>query len=628
MITHKKLFTRLTVVLWMELALALAILGGLMGLNMYQQHVHIEANERDRLITQATVISKNLAFQFEGANQALLTIIQEIPEWKQQQQTATNRLNTMASFLPGIRGFDVFDASGTLIYSSFPQYTGMNFSYRDYYQTARQVHDPKLLYVSSPFTGMTKTFILNLTRIIPGKHGEFNGIVTAILDPEYFQPLLASVLYSPDSRSSLVHSNGTLFMSVPNNGLKRGMNLAVPGSFFTQHMQSGQSVTVFSGELYSTKQQRMIAQTTLAPERLKLHGTLLVAVSRDLERIFKYWYETAAIQIICFSIFALFSFTMLYVFQRREGKHAKLAAEHAQALFQSEKLFRSTYDSAAIGMALLDLGGRFMQANRALCQMLGEEESALCKKTIQQVTHPDDQQNDQSLRLGLLSSERDNYQIEKRFFHKNGHTLWGLLTYSTIKDEVGKLKHFVLQIQDITDYKSLQETLQSQANHDFLTSLPNRRHFIHEASTALARLKRHGGAMALLMIDIDHFKRINDNYGHQAGDVVLQQLSQQFKTQLRDIDLVSRFGGEEFAILLPDTEKAQAAEIAERLRTTAANSQIPLGEHATLSLTISIGLATTDETDTSLEKLLVKADVALYQAKQSGRNRVCIAQTE
>jgi len=289
MITHKKLFTRLTLVLWIELALALAILGGLMGLNIYNEHAQIEANERDRLTTQVNVISKNLAFQFQGANQALLAIIQEIPEWKHQQQTATNRLTTMASIMPGIRGFDVFDATGTLIYSSFPQYVGMNFSYRDYYQTARQVNDAQRLYVSPPFTGMSGNFILNLTRIIPGKQGEFNGIVTAILDPDYFKPLLASVLYTPDSRSSLVHSNGMLFMSVPDNGLKPGMNLAVPGSFFSQHMQSGQSVTVFSGQLYSTRQLRMVAQTTLSTEQLKLHGTLLVAVSRDLERIFKYW---------------------------------------------------------------------------------------------------------------------------------------------------------------------------------------------------------------------------------------------------------------------------------------------------------------------------------------------------
>lgn len=628
MITHKKLLTRLTVVLWIELVLALSVLGGLIALNIYHEHAQIEANERDRLITQANVISKNLAFQFQGANQALLAIIQEIPEWKHQQQVATKRLTTMASTMPGIRGFDVFDADGTLIYTSFPEYLGMNFSYRDYYQTARRVSDPDRLYVSPPFTGMSGNYILNLTRIIPGKQGEFSGIVTAILDPEYFKPLLASVLYTQDSRSSLIHSKGVLFMSVPDNGLKPGTNLATPGSFFTRHIQSGKAVTVFSGQLYSTRQQRMVAQTTLAPGDLKLHSTLMVAVSRDLERIFRYWYENAMIQIICFSIFALFTFTMLFVFQRRESKHARMAAEHSHALFQSEKLFRSTYDSAAIGMALLGLDGRFMQANRALCHMLGQDEAALCQKTIQQITHPDDHQLDHLLLDSLLTSQRDNYQVEKRFFHSQGHTLWVLLTYSSIKDEAGQLQHFVVQIQDITEYKALQEKLQKQANQDFLTGLPNRRHFIQEANIALARLKRRGGAIALLMIDIDHFKKINDNYGHQAGDVVLQAFARQCQTQLRDIDLISRYGGEEFAILLPDTQKEQAIEIAERLRTTAANTEMHLGNHRALHLTISIGLAATSDTSTSLEKLLVKADAALYHAKQSGRNAVSVAQAD
>lgn len=621
---HKKIITRFALVQWIELVVVLTVFGGLAAFNIYSDHAQVEANEHDRLITQANVISKNLAFQFQGANQALLTIMQEIPEWQRAPESATKRLSNMANSMPGIRGFGVFDAKGTLIYTNFPQYIGMNFSYREYYKTARQSPDPDMLYVSPPFKGLRGNVVLNLTRMIPGKHGEFAGIVTATLDPEYFKPLLASVLYTADTRSSLVHSKGALFISEPETGMQQGMNLAVPGSFFTQHMQSGKAMTVFSGQLYSTKEHRMIAQTTLSPDSLKLNSTLLVAVSRDLRLIFKHWHDAALIQAIGFMTFSLFSLVLLCVYQRRERLYAKIAADSAHALFQSEKLFRSTYDSAAIGMTLLDLTGRFMQANRALCHIVGYDETTLCQMTIQHITHPDDLHSDQSLMQAMLTGQRDNYQVEKRFFHQQGHTLWTLLTYSSLKDETGNILQFLVQVQDITEYKSLQEKLQAQANHDFLTGLPNRRHFMDKASTEVARSNRYGGSLSLLMIDIDYFKRINDNYGHQAGDIVLQRFSQQCKAQLRDIDLLCRHGGEEFAVLLPETGLEQALEVAERLRACAASSEIKLGNGPSIHLTISIGVAVASR-EASLQQLLVQTDAALYSAKQSGRNKVCLA---
>ncbi|MDP8568894.1 sensor domain-containing diguanylate cyclase [Methylophilus aquaticus] len=467
--------------------------------------------------------------------------------------------------------------------------------------------------------------VINLTRMIPGKHGEFAGIVTTTLDPAYFKPLLASVLYAADSRSSLVHSNGALFISAPETGIRQGMNLAVPGSFFSRHMRSGKAVTVFSGQLYSTREYRMIAQTTLPYHHLKLNSTLLVAVSRDLDRIFKHWRNSAIIQASCFMIFSVISLAILFFYQRSERKYAKIASDASHVIFQSEKLFRSTYDSAAIGMALVELTGRFMQANRALCQIVGFDETSLCQKTIQQITHHDDLQIDQSLMQELLTGQRDNYQIEKRFIHHNGFILWTLLTYSSLKDETGDILHLVVQIQDITEYKSLQEKLQAQANHDFLTGLPNRRYFMDRASDELARWNRYGGSLTFLMIDIDHFKRINDNYGHHAGDSVLQRFSELCKLQLRDIDLICRYGGEEFAVLLPETNLEQALEIAERLRASTASSAFTLNSQQSIHLTISIGVAVAQGKQASLERLLVKTDAALYNAKQSGRNKVSVA---
>lgn len=622
---HNKIIKRIAVVQWIELAIAIIIVGGLTAFNIWDAYKETQSDEREKLITQANVVSKNLAFQIESANDALITIIKEAASWEKSPGLATQRLSSLANAMPAVRALSVFDASGTLIYCNFPQYVGLNFSYRDYYKTAKKSHDSNTLYITPPFKGLSGNYVLNLTRVISGKSGQFSGIVTATLDPNYFKPLLASVLYSEDSRSSLVHSSGALFLNQPEFEKLESVNLAKPGSFFSQHIQSESSETIFSGKLYATKEQRMIAHTTLKTPSLKLEGALIVAFSRDLGMIFKSWKENSIIQLMFFILFIVSSVTMLYLYQRHEAKYKKIASDSINAMFQSEKLFRSTYDSAAIGMTLLDIKGNFLQANRALCNTLGYDEEALCKANIKEITHPDDLQTDHHLMEELLANQREHYQIEKRFAHKNGNILWALLTYSSLKDIEGNNLRFVVQVQDITEYKFLQEKLRDQADNDFLTKLPNRRHFIERANAELSRLNRNGGSLAFLLIDIDHFKRINDSYGHFIGDSVLQQFSEQCKSHLRNMDLVSRYGGEEFAVILPETNLVQAIEVAERLRVMAEDTNIAIGTEKFVSFTISVGLATVEPSNDSLETILVKVDAALYNAKQTGRNKLSIA---
>jgi len=162
------------------------------------------------------------------------------------------------------------------------------------------------------------------------------------------------------------------------------------------------------------------------------------------------------------------------------------------------------------------------------------------------------------------------------------------------------------------------------ARHDKLTGALNRRAFDEALAEAFSRQQRAAERFALLIIDVDHFKRINDTYGHVAGDQVLRSLVQTLRTSLRDIDKVFRIGGEEFAVLLPGTE-ARAAEIAaERLRGRVADEPVVL-EMADIHLTISLGIALPTETST-VETLMKGADAALYQAKASGRNRFVLGE--
>lgn len=179
--------------------------------------------------------------------------------------------------------------------------------------------------------------------------------------------------------------------------------------------------------------------------------------------------------------------------------------------------------------------------------------------------------------------------------------------------------------REIAENKALQCKLEQQVNTDFLTGCASRRHFLEHAEQELQRIRRYGGEMSILMLDLDHFKQINDSHGHQAGDITLQTFVNICQELMREVDVMGRVGGEEFAILLPETGIRRAVEVAERLCQAIAAARIRVeNAPSPIRFTTSIGVASSTAADTCFESIVKRADRALYQAKNSGRNRVCV----
>jgi diguanylate cyclase (GGDEF)-like protein len=169
------------------------------------------------------------------------------------------------------------------------------------------------------------------------------------------------------------------------------------------------------------------------------------------------------------------------------------------------------------------------------------------------------------------------------------------------------------------------QELEHWARFDPLTGVANRRYFAEMVEAEMIRSSRYGRPLSILMMDIDHFKEVNDAYGHHAGDRVLQALCETCKIVLREVDVVSRWGGEEFAILLPETSSAIATQVAERLRDAIESTVVSLETHSPIHFSVSIGCASRISKDDSMDTVLNLADKALYDAKRTGRNRVCVA---
>lgn len=182
------------------------------------------------------------------------------------------------------------------------------------------------------------------------------------------------------------------------------------------------------------------------------------------------------------------------------------------------------------------------------------------------------------------------------------------------------------RIKILEDIRASQEELKEQASTDPLTRLHNRRYFSSEADFLLALCREQKRPMAVMIADIDHFKRVNDTWGHPVGDKVIVRIAQTLKSCCRSRDLLARFGGEEFVILLPDADLRQAAHCAERIRATVAKTAFQMVDGETAHVSMSIGVAPVDVEQDSIQSALDRADQALYAAKQDGRNRVAIAE--
>ncbi len=179
----------------------------------------------------------------------------------------------------------------------------------------------------------------------------------------------------------------------------------------------------------------------------------------------------------------------------------------------------------------------------------------------------------------------------------------------------------LLKAKNLLEVQAIE--LERQAKTDVLTGISNRRHFFEMAERELMRARRSEKPMAMLMMDIDHFKRINDKCGHGAGDEVLRSLCLISQGMIRNIDVFGRIGGEEFAIVLPETSLEQAQTVAERLRDKLSETHLELSSGERVPFTVSIGVSALNNDDNSVESVLKRADVAMYKAKKYGRNRVC-----
>ncbi|MDX6692183.1 MAG: hypothetical protein QOG15_3640 [Solirubrobacteraceae bacterium] len=290
-----------------------------------------------------------------------------------------------------------------------------------------------------------------------------------------------------------------------------------------------------------------------------------------------------------------------------------------------QERFRRAFEDAPIGMALADLQGRFLDVNQALCVITGYTREELCGRGFATITHPEDVAADHAVMQALIAGDVSSSTDEKRYVRPDGSTVWVARSVTLVREADGTPLNFLDQIQDITERRRFESELRHLAEHDPLTGLLNRRRLEQELDRHVAEIARYGPRGALLILDLDHFKQVNDAHGHNAGDELIVSVAALLRERLRESDIIARLGGDEFAVLLPYGDADDAELVADALAGAVREFAAAGDVGAPTSVTTSVGVAPFEGDETSGAEVLIKGDVAMYQAKAAGRNRVVVA---
>ncbi|SEO82542.1 diguanylate cyclase [Propionispora vibrioides] len=289
-------------------------------------------------------------------------------------------------------------------------------------------------------------------------------------------------------------------------------------------------------------------------------------------------------------------------------------------LQRSEEQFRSMVEIAPFPMLVTrrEMNGTILYGNLRAAALFKVSQEELIGSTF-----ADYHQNRDEWMATLDEIEKNGCAMDKemQFYDVNGKVCWILLF--VVKVIWFGSEALMITINDVTDRKNMEETLRQLATVDYLTGIWNRRYIMDLGNKEFEHCLLYKTHMSVIIFDLDHFKQVNDKYGHNIGDRVLQGTAKVVTNELRGREIFGRYGGEEFAIVFPEISLREAAEIAERLRQAIETYQYLLENVSTLTVTASFGISEVLDNDRTFEESLARADNALYKAKALGRNRIC-----
>jgi len=529
---------------------------------------------------------------------------------------------------PGLRWIFVVRPDGHLAEGSvnYPAPV-LDLSQRDYV-TIHQENWEQALYIGTPTVPLQggATFI-PISRRVTDDGWHMLGIAAAGIEAETFRYLLDDQGLPKGYAVTLFRADGQALVCLP---------LAVPCQDMVASRFRSSEEQKDNDAIVHVRHRLLGDNRGLATYKQSRTYPLTVAVDVPESVALAAWHSRVRLygaMMVGGNLLVLFlAFSLLRQNQRRRRAVEQLAeanlhleervALRTRELQISEARMRTLFDTASDGMVVTDARDCIVDLNPAAERMFGHRLADARGHDISLLI-PDEA----ALRHARFVAERNEGEVEGLLREHTARRADGgvfPIEVTVGSAEVDDLQlHFCI-VRDITVRKTLEAELNRLANTDALTGILNRRAFIAQGERLSALARRHSRQMALLAIDADRFKSVNDTYGHPAGDAVLRALARAVESSLRATDLFGRLGGEEFAVLLPETSPEGAAEVGERLLEAVRKCVVPW-EGSELRFTVSLGLTILEADDRNFDSLLQRADQALYRAKRDGRDRLVVA---
>jgi len=531
-------------------------------------------------------------------------------------QTFLNRRNPQGR----VRGIFVYDETGRWLATTetVENLAALNNSDRDYFQRHRASPDRGTL-IGRPIKSRSGgQWIITASRRFNHPDGSFAGVALASLDVSYFTRFYDQFDVGVNGAIGLLSADGIILARSPDDGSYIGRDVSSGYLFRDLSDRPAAGVYYFKSPLDGVRR--------LSFYKLSSRYPIMVLATKAQDTVLATWRQEAftrmAFVLGLTGLIAVIGIYLVRQLLQRQRMAAALAAKEAD--------FRLLAEESSDMVLRIGFDERILYVSPSSARVLGwAPEQLIGQPALAGVNNKDLQRVEQAI-AALKRGEAEEARIIYRNRHREKKEIWiETALRVTRASDTGEVDGVVAISRDMTEHKDLEAKLAALATLDGLTGLANRRHFDERLQEEWARAKRDGTSLALLLIDVDHFKKFNDQYGHQAGDSCLRAVARSLTAQVRrPADLAARYGGEEFALLLPNTDADGCVQIGERVR----EAIHELGILHAMSLpsklvTVSLGGATNRPAEDTADcaALIEAADRALYLAKDGGRDRLVLS---
>lgn len=598
----------------LSLAIALGCIAAVAGLWLVTlQRV---AFEREQAVASAMQSNANLAIAFEQQVVRTLKAAEQVAAFVReqylQQGTDINLRDWVARGVirePMFTIISVVNEQGDIVSSS--QETGaVNYSDRAFFQ-ALQRSERDELFVSEPVLGrVSGQWRIPMALRIVREGGRFGGVVVMSVDPTNFTDFYRQADLGAQGLLELTGLDGVVRGRKSGGKVSFGADARSLPWFQRQAAAPEDDLIDAHGALDGVP--RVLSYRSMAGHPLMV--TVGSASSEVLEPVMQRragylaLAAGASVALLCFGAL------LIVVLARQRAV--------ADALASSEGLFRATFHQAATGIAHITPEGRILRANDKFCRMLGYSLQELRQRDLFALSDEGEREAVRRFLAQRLVAHSPvlSPEMEKAYRRKDGGLLWVYEALGLVKDAQGRPDFLVVVTQDISAHKELEMRLSHDALHDALTGLPNRVMFNDRFARVLESARRYGRRAAVLYVDLDGFKSVNDQWGHAAGDQLLQQVARRLEDCVRAEDTVARLGGDEFGIVLAAIDQVEDCEVVAD-KVLSAMAQPFVLDSAVAQVSASVGAGLYPRHGSDADALLAQADAAMYAAKQAGKNR-------